>query len=427
MNKKTKSILDEYNDEITELDVSNKNIKGILNLSKFKKLYKLNCSNNNITKIIVIKNLTDINCSHNKIVKVSDKLFFSSQNNILTNPIEEIEYPFDINMGLFGNTVKKIIFNYSFNDQVDNLPNELKILVFSNKFNKTVDNLPNCLKEIYFGYDFNQFVDNLPASLELIVFGLLFDNTIDNLPSGIKEIKFNDLYLYHDGEESKFNKNINSLPYNLEKIILPNNFNSTILNFPPNLKYLDFGKSYNQPINNLSNSLKVLIFNEKFNNFINNLPPELIHLTIKNKSFDINNIKTFFPDSLTNLYISSNIFELINLENIQNVKNIKIYNFNDTIYNNHKFTKHKILDKLKNSYFTDIVLDYNNFSTPNLNYILQDMPDSIQSLKIIYDKHNYRIKTSNIPYGLKKFEINGIIYNQNKLKKIKQEKFYKFN
>lgn len=107
MNKNTKSIIDAYNNDIIELDISNKNIKGILNLSKFKKLTKLNCSNNNINKIIGIKNLIEINCSHNKIAILLDKLFFLSQNNILTNLIEEIEYPFDINMGFFVKLLKK--------------------------------------------------------------------------------------------------------------------------------------------------------------------------------------------------------------------------------------------------------------------------------------------------------------------------------
>lgn len=213
------------------------------------------------------------------------------------------------------------------------------------------------------------------------------------------------------------------MPYNLEKIILPNNFNNNILNYPPNIKYLDFGYSYNQPINNLSNSIEVLILHENFNSVITNLPSQLKHLTIKNKSFNIKNLKIFFPNSLINLYISLNIFRLINLMDIQHVKNIKLYNFSDEKYNHDNLNNYA--DKIKNSHFTDIILHYDY--TPNLNWILTNMPDSIESLKIIYNKNNYRIKTSNIPNGLKKFEINGIIYNENKLKKIKKEEYYKFN
>jgi Leucine-rich repeat (LRR) protein len=93
MNKITRSILELYDENITELDISNKNIIGIISLSKFKKLKKINCSHNQITKINDNKNI-DINCSYNNIKFISYKNYFNEPTNITTNPIEEIEYPF---------------------------------------------------------------------------------------------------------------------------------------------------------------------------------------------------------------------------------------------------------------------------------------------------------------------------------------------
>ena len=57
-----------YKNNIKILNISNKNIKGILDLNKFKYLKELNCSTNEITEIINIPNsLKYLNCSNNKI------------------------------------------------------------------------------------------------------------------------------------------------------------------------------------------------------------------------------------------------------------------------------------------------------------------------------------------------------------------------
>ncbi len=50
-----------YNDDITELDLSNKKLNYIPDLSRFKKLEILNLSNNNISDIIPLQNLNNSN------------------------------------------------------------------------------------------------------------------------------------------------------------------------------------------------------------------------------------------------------------------------------------------------------------------------------------------------------------------------------
>jgi hypothetical protein len=45
------NILDKFADDVTEINISHKEIKGILNFSRFTKLIKLKCYNNRITSL----------------------------------------------------------------------------------------------------------------------------------------------------------------------------------------------------------------------------------------------------------------------------------------------------------------------------------------------------------------------------------------
>lgn len=54
--------------KVIQLNISNKNISGVLDLKKYIKLKKLDCSNNQITQIINIpKTLKNLDCSNNLI------------------------------------------------------------------------------------------------------------------------------------------------------------------------------------------------------------------------------------------------------------------------------------------------------------------------------------------------------------------------
>lgn len=59
-------ILSVYPDDCIRMDISYKNIKGILDLKRFIKLEELNCSHNQITQIInVPESLIKLNCEYN--------------------------------------------------------------------------------------------------------------------------------------------------------------------------------------------------------------------------------------------------------------------------------------------------------------------------------------------------------------------------
>jgi len=45
------NILDEFTDDIIEIDISNKNIEGILDFTRFTKLTKLYCQYNKISSL----------------------------------------------------------------------------------------------------------------------------------------------------------------------------------------------------------------------------------------------------------------------------------------------------------------------------------------------------------------------------------------
>ena len=66
-------LLKKYDAEIVELDLSNKQIEGILCLKKFTKLSKLDCSYNQITSFENLPaSLTELICYENKIFKLDN-------------------------------------------------------------------------------------------------------------------------------------------------------------------------------------------------------------------------------------------------------------------------------------------------------------------------------------------------------------------
>ncbi len=68
------NILDQFADDVTEININNKKIKGSLDFSKFTKLTKLDCSVNNITSLDNLPNsLIELFCGDNKIISL-DKL-----------------------------------------------------------------------------------------------------------------------------------------------------------------------------------------------------------------------------------------------------------------------------------------------------------------------------------------------------------------
>ena len=61
----------EESEQIDLLDISNKNLSGILVFSKNNKIKKFNCSNNNLTNILYLSDdLEYLDCSNNQIGEV---------------------------------------------------------------------------------------------------------------------------------------------------------------------------------------------------------------------------------------------------------------------------------------------------------------------------------------------------------------------
>ncbi len=119
MNKQTINILNQYKPNITKLDINNKDIKGILDLSRFTKIEELCCSLNSIDELINLpETLITLNCMRN-IIK-----------------------------------------------DLDNLPKNLKVLNCIANLISSLDNLPLQLEWLECGYNYNiQYLDFLPASL----------------------------------------------------------------------------------------------------------------------------------------------------------------------------------------------------------------------------------------------------------------------
>ena len=68
MEIETIQLLESFDSNIQELYLSNKNIKGLLDLGRFTRLKKLKCTENEITVIINLPaTLEELNCERNEI------------------------------------------------------------------------------------------------------------------------------------------------------------------------------------------------------------------------------------------------------------------------------------------------------------------------------------------------------------------------
>ena len=73
MNQKTIDILKTRSNNVIKLNLSNKNIIGLLDLIKFNSLIKLDCSNNQITNFDNLPNsLIELYCSNNQITNLDN-------------------------------------------------------------------------------------------------------------------------------------------------------------------------------------------------------------------------------------------------------------------------------------------------------------------------------------------------------------------
>jgi len=186
---------------LTKIDISNQNIKGILDLNKFVNLEELDCSNNEIVEIINIPpKLKYLNCSNNQLTSLfytnsyKDKGYLKyltgldcSNNKIkslfLSNNLIELNYD--------SNPIEKLFYNC--NIKIDKYPSKLKYLKFAGMFNQPINNLPDSVIHLDFhGSMYNKTMDyeNILDMFTYLELPDCFNNSLDNLPNSIKEIKF---------------------------------------------------------------------------------------------------------------------------------------------------------------------------------------------------------------------------------------------
>jgi hypothetical protein len=147
METNTIQIINQYSNNITELNISAKKINGILDLSKFTKLNRLKCSYNRITLIFGLsKKLIELNCSDNMIIKLNNLpenlIKLNCSNNKISNldnlPLGLLELDCAINqimsLDLLPNSLTKLDCKYNQINQLDNLPNRL--IELNCKYNK---------------------------------------------------------------------------------------------------------------------------------------------------------------------------------------------------------------------------------------------------------------------------------------------------
>ncbi len=197
------NILDLFESDIKTIDVSNKNLNGIINLNRFKNLKRINCSNNQLVDIDLFNLewvVTELDC----------------ENNLIT---EFIEIPNSITrLNIKFNPLKKLIFNP---ESEFNLPLETL-------------GLPECLTHLKFGLKFNHSINWLPSSLIVLTLGDNFNFPIKNLPPKLKYLTIGD----------SFNKPLLNLPDELVYIDLGLSFNKRLIDLPENLYWLSLSKNY---------------------------------------------------------------------------------------------------------------------------------------------------------------------------------------
>ncbi len=277
----TVEFYDNFNEELTEGDISNINYCDELVVHK----------NYNKSLELVGGNIKTITVKNSHLIRTQDK-----------NTIEITEnIPIDNKLYNIISKYKKIIFSNDFNYPINNLYYGLEELeITSLKFSHPLDNLPNSIKKIVLRLsDFNHGLDKLPESVKHldINFWLKHDCSLDNLPSGLE-------YLKIDSLKHRPNCKLNNLPTNLIELEVYNGFCWSINGLPANLKkfYISFeaynvdGEKQENTLPCLNDRLEELKILGNYNNPFGILPSTLKILTIPY------NYNLALIDEIKNLY-----------------------------------------------------------------------------------------------------------------------------
>ena len=121
MEKATIKLLSEYNSNINKLDISQKNINGILDLDKFTNLTKLVCVSNKISELVNLpNNLITLYCINNKISQLNNLPSSLVYLDCRVNKITELNN--------LPNSLVELFCGYNPITQLSSLPNQLKKL-----------------------------------------------------------------------------------------------------------------------------------------------------------------------------------------------------------------------------------------------------------------------------------------------------------
>lgn len=243
MNEQTITLLDKYKYNIRYLNISNKNIEGILDLSKFTKLNKLICNNNKIVELKGITNgLLYLDCSYNLITKLTTLPDYLNTFIFHNNPLIELYYPLVNKIPVLPQELKKITINRNYNHPLDNLPPNLTHLEFSEHsiFNHSLNNLSQNLTHLIFNNwcSFSQPINIFPPTLIYLKLSYNYNHPLDNLPISLKHLEF--------GINSKFTYPLDNLPPNLTHLMINNYIQHYTINmiFPIEIYNMLIHKKY---------------------------------------------------------------------------------------------------------------------------------------------------------------------------------------
>ena len=145
--------------DIKEINICNKNLSILPDLSIYTCLRKLECSGNKITQLNNLPySLEELNCSNNQITQLNN----------LPSSLQKLDCP--------CNQLK----------QLDNFPPSLQMLYCNDNQITQLSNLPSSLLKLYCPYNQLSQLDNLPPSLKILHCNYNQITQLDNLPLSLR-------------------------------------------------------------------------------------------------------------------------------------------------------------------------------------------------------------------------------------------------
>jgi hypothetical protein len=215
-------------------------------------------------------------------------------------------------------------------------------------YDHPIGNLPSTIKSLHL--EMNQYIhndgktqcyehplDSLPVNLEILSLSATFNGNLDFLPIGLLQLELND----------SCSSSLDNLPCNLYCLMFNSRNDMPLFHLPRSLKILILSENYQTELKNLPD-LKTLYIGCDYYRPLINLPESLEELTIIGNPFEIvlpknlkniefgfksHSIPCWLPDSIETIYIySSNINSLFNQLDEYIPYNLKELNINPFLY-----------------------------------------------------------------------------------------------